>query len=648
MGNTKSTGFVDECYTRYEKDFQDDWIEESLEWDTIDNAQKSFRTGRDKMNLFALFCFLNIAKSLLGGEYIVSREKFDEVKANFQKYWDNEHLCPDMPGVDDEIIGIKQRLYRLYGLMDAHLKALFSSYTSFVVAVDEKLDYGKHVYLFKVETREPESTKGFRFFDYLRKLIIPLCEMEHYLEFSEETRGRVAVWIEQLKLISNEETDEGVKKVLSLAGHKARFMLKKLLREEDSFEVLVDCENKKVSRRSIGDLPEPLTYAFTCYERVHENKPYSEEEIHDIQIRLTERKDTFWDMVLLMDYYCTTDKSLMQIDNLLDCFEQKYQKLYRCRFHFAFDNHSICTLRNFMYNCRLAYKVRQDGYSVADLEADIERIKQLQSETFVNNFYPYKKAIDFLDNLIRKNINDRNLKFDYGKAISLYERYLSRFDANIEWCAAHKFYPIQLSNKECKIKVGDEILFIPSTITRPIDYKKLREIQAGYHSSLDYFKTSQISLKDREDAESIKDELRGIEKRYLEIGSILVGVVTFLFGTINIFTQSDATPQEMFRSILGLGLVLVIFACLIVIATERFWSDKHTSGRVTICGIIIGIYTTIIAVLAFSPKFPSHENVDEGTVVTDTIGNASDNTKRTDPIKLNQSKKAVEISQPKN
>ena len=647
MDKTERSIFVDNCYARYEQDFKDDWIED-LDWGTIDDAQKSFAIGRDKMCSFAMFCFVNIAKSLLGGEYIVSRAKFDVVKAGFQKYWDNEHLCPEMPGADAKIMEVKRRLYSLYGLLDAHLKALFSTYTSFVVAVDEKLDYCKHVYLFKVETREPETTKGFRFFDYLRKLIIPLCECEHYLEFSEHKREQVAVCIEQIKLISKEETDSDVKSVLFIAESKARFMLKKLLREGDSFEILVDCENKKVSRRSLGDIPEPLAHAFMCYERVHENKCYSDEEIHDIQIRIAGSKDSFWDMVLLMDYYCTTNKSIIQIDNLLDCFEQKYQKLYMRSFRFAFDNHAICTLRNFMYNCRLAYKTRQSDYSIANLESDIAKIEQLQSVTFVNNFYPYKKAIEFLDSLIRKNINARDLTFDYEKAISLYEKYIIKFDANIEWCSAHKFYPIQLTYKDCKVKVGDETLFIPSTITRPIDYKKLRELQAGYHSSLDYFRNSQISLKDKEDAESVKAELRGIEKRYLEIGSILVGIVTFLFGTINIFTQSDATPQEMFLSILGLGLVLVIFACLIVIATERFWSDKHSRGRVTMCGIVIGAYTAIIVLLAFNPKFPYSGKAEKPMVATDTLSTNVADIQKTDSTMLQPPLKRAEITRTKN
>lgn len=647
MDKTERSIFVDNCYIRYEQDFQDDWIED-LEWETIDEAQKSFAVGRDKMCDFAQFCFVNIAKSLLGGEYIVSRAKFNVVKANFQKYWDNEHLCPDMPGIEANIMEVKRRLYSLYGLLDAHLKALFSTYTSFVVAVDEKLDYCKHVYLFKVETREPESTKGFRFFEYLRKIIIPLCEWEHYLEFSEHKREQVAVCIEQIKLISKEETDAEVKAVLALAEYKARFMLKKLLREEDSFEILVDCENKKVSRSSLGELPGPLAYAFMCYERVHENKRYSDEEIHDIQIRLAGNKDLFWDMVLLMDYYCTTDKSIIQIDNLLDCFEQKYQKLYMRSFRFAFDNHAICTLRNFMYNCRLAYRTRQPDYSVTDLESDIANIEQLQSVTFVNNFYPYKKSIEFLDNLIRKNINARNLTFDYEKAISLYKKYLSKFDANIEWCSAHKFYPIQLTNKDCKVQVGNDTLFIPSTITRPIDYKKLRELQSGYHSNVDYFRNALISLKDKEDAESVKAELKGIEKRYLEIGSILVGVVTFLFGTINIFTQNNSTPQEMFRSILGLGLVLVIFSCLIVILTEKFWSDKHSRGRVAICGVVITVYTILITILAFNPKYPSASEAKSDSGVKESLSTKVDEVKKTDSTVLHLPLRKVEITRPKN
>ena len=205
----------------------------------------------------------------------------------------------------------------------------------------------------------------------------------------------------------------------------------------------------------------------------------------------------------------------------------------------------------------------------------------------------------------------------------------------------HKFYPIQLTFNECVVEIDQIKLILPSTITRPIDYKRLREEQYKFHSDLDFFKTSQIYLKDREDTETLKTELRNIEKRYLEIGSILVGIVTFLFGSINIFTQQDAMPEEMFHSALGLGLVLVIFAALIVIVAEKFWNTKPNYGRITLCSIITLVYTLIIASLAFNASFPSYH--DEGSVVNDSI-----DIEQTDSVLRNQPAVVVTAAHAKN
>lgn len=240
------------------------------------------------------------------------------------------------------------------------------------------------------------------------------------------------------------------------------------------------------------------------------------------------------------------------------------------------------------------------------------KIEAIHSDTIVNNFYPYKKAITFIIAKIQEKVESRDLNFDYEETIALLEKYLKKFDDNIEWCELHKFYPIQLPFKECIIKNGVDYMILPSSVTRPIDYKHLKEEQSNYHTCLDNFKTSLIYLKDKKDIQSVKEEVKGIEKRYLEIGGILIGIVTFLFGTINIFTQSAISAQEMFRSILGLGMVLVLFASLLIIVIENYWNTATNKVRVGFCSVIVVVYTLLTAWLAFSSSYiTSNANVNE-------------------------------------
>ena len=294
---------------------------------------------------------------------------------------------------------------------------------------------------------------------------------------------------------------------------------------------------------------------------------------------MTDIRVSFRDMALLMDFYCTNNMSIRQIDNLLNRFNKHYKQLFHKGYHSCFDNHALGTLRNFMYNCRLSYKTRQPSYDITQLTNDIAEVEMIQSETLVNNFYPYKKAVEYLIKIISQRIEARDLNFDYNNYIFKLESYLKKFDDNIEWCEAHKFYPIQLPFKECIVNIDGNRLFIPSSITRPIDYKKLRQCREKFYNNLDFFKTSQIYIKDRQDTELLRKELKSTEKRYLEIGGVLIGVVTFLFGTINIFTQKECTPQEMYHSVLGLGIVLVLFAALILFVAESCWGIKKSIGN---------------------------------------------------------------------
>lgn len=617
------TPFVKKCIDAYECKFPEDWIETKYQWDSIQDAIDAMSKIQREVTDFIRNCFVNIARSLLRGEYIVNRTVFEETKVSFEKYWSKEHFCPPKEDENQEIFQRRSSAYKLYELLDSHLNALFRTYTTFVTSVDEKLEYSKHIYLFKVETAEPQVLQDFHYFLLLRKLIIPLCEIEHHLEFSDEVREQVAVYIEQLSMASEDEVDKDCKTILDLAMAKGRFILRKLLRPGDTFEILIN-SNKKVINREKLILPETLVPFFSFYENIHENCPYNESEMNNCQLRIYKKTNSLLDIAILMDYYCSMGKSKEQIENLLNTFNARYNKLFQKGYKSKFDNHSLCTLRNFIYNCRLSYLVKQEDFTIDDLKDEMLKIETVHSETFVSNFYPYKKAISFLISKIQEMVESRNLDFDYDNAISLLEKYIQKFDDNIEWCELHKFYPIQLPFKECIIRIDDDSVIIPSSVTRPIDYKHLREEQSKFHNNLDNFRTSRIYLNDKKDIQTVKEEVKGFEKRYLELGSILVGIVTFLFGTINIFTQSTSSATEMFRSTLGLGTVLIIFASLMIIVIDNYSNtstnkNNSNTSRVWSCSIIILIYTALLIWLAVNPSFIKDANAQSVQDTTEII-----------------------------
>lgn len=588
---------INACIKEYEDTFQDDWIEQ-LDWSTDDSAKESLRRGRAKIAKFQRFCFVRISKSLLGGEYVTFKNSFESTKNKFEQYWTQEHFC--LQNKENEFaFSLKSALYRQYEILDNYLRTLFYDYTAFIISINERIDYANHEYIFKAKSLPTFFLDNFQYFTILREVIFPLCYSEQHLSLSNKNIKRITILLQELEQIKSDETDEECKLVYTLAIYKATFILKKLLKKTDSFEVLVDITKKKITRANLPSIPYELEQFFSYYENIHEDQPYQEDEMIDYQISMSEHDGSFLKMARLMHYYCSQTKSLQQIENLLDKFESKFHKLYNKSIKHKFDKYALCTLRNFMYNCRLSYKIKQKDYTINSLQKDINVIEGLQGETFVKNFYPYKKAIEFLIEKLKRLIEERNVQFDYENAISLLEKYLTAFDENILWCSTHCFYPIQLTLKECVIYVDDEQLILPSSISRPVDYDKLRSEQEKFRSDIGYIRNSLIYIKDKKDTNAIKNELNSIEKRYLEVGGILTGIITFLFGTINIFTQNTSNPHHLLFATLNLGIILVIFATLLVIVIES-WKENGKIIKMTICGIIFILYTAILCYITFS------------------------------------------------
>lgn len=579
------------CIKEYENTFQDDWIEQ-LDWSTEDSAKESLIKGRERIAKFQRFCFVRISKSLLGGEYITFKDSFEKAKNKFEQYWTQEHFCPQ--NKENEIaFSLKNALYQQYEILDNYLRSLFYDYTAFIISINERIGYANHEYIFKAKSLPVFSLDNFQYFKILREVIFPLCHSEQHLSLSNKNLKRITILLQELEQIKSNEIDEECKLVYTLAIYKATFILKKLLKKTDSFEVLIDITKKNITRTNLPPIPFELEQLFSYFENIHEDQPYRENEMIDCQISISKGHGTFLEMARLMHYYCSQAKSMQQIENLLNQFESKFNRIYNKSIKHEFDKYALCTLRNFMYNCRLSYKMRQKNYTVDALQKDMTEIEGLQGETLVKNFYPYKKAIEFLIDILKRLIEERNVKFDYGEAISLLEKYLRAFDENILWCSTHCFYPIQLTLKECVICINGEQLILPSSISRPVDYDKLRNKREKYRSDIDYIRNSLIYIKDKKDTNAIKEELNSIEKRYLEVGGILTGIITFLFGTINIFTQNTSNPHHLLLATLNLGILLVIFATLLIIVIEA-WKGNIKKTKVTICCIIFIVYTILL------------------------------------------------------
>ena len=616
MSNNNAYRHIHLCKTEYEKEFPDDWIDK-LDWSSANNAEGSFKLGQKKISEFHKICFINVAHSLLGGEYLFSIGSHRRAQKVFEHYWTQEHYCSNA-GEDAYSFSLKEKLYNQYELLDNYIRELFDDYTAFIISINEKIEPISHKYIFKATTNPPLLNDGNNYFRVLKELIFPLCSIEHHLSFSKKNLERITILLENLKHEKDKETDERCKNILQLAIYKASFILKKLLRKGDSFEILIDLRKSEITRHSLPSFPTKIDELFSYFENIHEDQPCTESVITKNQLDIFGGKGSFMQIVHLMNYYCAEKGSRRQIEKLLNDFDKKYTGIYNTAIKHNFDKHALCTLRNFMYNCKLSYALKQEDYTIEKLRGDIEIIENIQEETSIRNFYPYQKAIEFLLTKVKSKIDKRDTSFNYNDTIKLLDSYMENFDKNINWCQNHCFYPVQLLLNECIVTVESDKVFLPSSISRPIDYGKLLKVREVFRADIEFIRNSVIYIKDKIDTESIKEELKNIEKRYLEIGGILIGIVTFLFGSIKIVSHPAASPQQLSESAMWLGVILVIFALLLVLVIEN-WKGKVNKTRVAICGILLGIYTIIICTFVFSSNRTIDNKQNEAQELTETI-----------------------------
>lgn len=595
MSNTNAYQHIHLCKTEYEKEFPDDWIDK-LDWSSS-NAEESFKLGQKKISDFHRICFIYVSQSLLGGEYIYSIKSHNRAKQVFERYWTQEHYC-SRSSEDDFSFSLKEKLYNQYELLDNCIKDLFYDYTSFIISINEKIEPISHKYIFKATTNPPILNTGNKYFRLLKDLIFPLCYIEHHLSFSKKNLERITVLLERIKYEKSRETDERCLKVFQLAVYKGSFILKKLLRKDDSFEILVDLQKTEITRNGIVGFTPYIEELFSYFENIHEDQPSTETVVKRNQQSIHEGRGSFKQIAHLMNYYCTEGGSKQQVERLLGDFDQKYTNIYAKSITHNFDKYALCTLRNFMYNCQLSFLLQKNECTIEDLCDKIDQIENIQEETRIRNFYPYKKAIGFLIKKTKTKIEERDTTFDYNNTIKLLDSYLGKFDKNIDWCKSHCFYPVQLLLNECIVYIENDKLFLPSSISRPIDYEKLERVRESFRVDIEYIRNSVIYIKDKIDTETIKEELKNIEKRYLEIGGVLIGVVTFLFGSINIFSQKTSTPEHLLESTIWLGVILIIFALLLFIIIEN-WKGTISKAKIVICGILLAIYAIILGIFMF-------------------------------------------------
>ncbi len=578
--------------TEYKSSFPIDWIED-LDWSTYALAKKSCDQGCRLISEFRKITFISIAASLLSCEYIDKDYYFDKVNAEMRTYWEQDHVT--LKGKNAKINQLKANLTADYERLDNELRFLFDKYGIVLRTVREKLIESSTMCIFTATSYPTLSENLQDYISALCHLIIPICLFEHQLPYGvDRIRELVTIYV-QMDLKAQGEVDDQCKSLFKLGLYKTAFILKKTLSDDSKYSYYLD-NTEYIVTRDLFDLPEPINEHFNTFKIFNEDASYNKDEIQNIQNKCFAKTATIKEYIKLFDYYRKNAKQQKQLDNVLNEFKELYNTSTNSLAD-GFDLYAWRTMLNYLYNCRLSYILnhRKKKPDFDELILLVSEIDMLQQQTNIHNFYPYKKGIEYLISLIKNNISQRR-NIDYNEQVSTLETLIDNYESSLDWCKTHNFYPIQLTLSDCVVSGLEQTLVLPSTFSKPIDYSKQFNSLSEFKSELRFIKESLQLFENTAELNTIKRSLQDSEKRFKEIGGIFVGAITFLFGTINIFTNEKASPSQMFVSTLGLGLLLVIFAILMMFVSNKWeWrSFKSWTIAIALC-----MYTLILCFIIF-------------------------------------------------
>lgn len=561
----------------FKQKFPVGWIDQ-LNWS--ENKNQQLRTGLASILDFQIKLFENLSKLILSGDQLVSETNcLDELLI-----LSTEDIVPD------EGKSLKSRLQTRFAelLIDIHDSLYLVKYHK-DLTTDRYKPQGAKVLVRAIPFKINRENRSI----YVSLLddICHACWAEYLFSYDEDYISDLLMLREKLKESKKGKADI-VNTIIEITINKISLLLSKLsvFSKDKKITYNFDFHEDTISL-SMDDLYEENDFRryfldFMDVERISSEKILSwQEDSQEDDIKM-------WHLVFLMRYYVKKTKSREQIDNLIPLFEKHYKDNTKDKSENIVNRFACRSGRNYMYNSRFSYHCQSEkDYSFKQMKLDLAEIEKIQNETFIFNYHPYQKAIDYTKRHLSKCI-ERNESTETIESILVFLKdCYEKFKNNVEWCKANQPYLMQLRFNFATITDRGIDVFYPSTFCRPLRFHKLDEsIQkiSNDIASLEY----QVShYSDRLEFLEAKGKIDNMEKKNLETMSLVITVTTFLVGLLSIFIgNSDVSIFTKMEYVTALGLILLLFDCF----GYFMLSNLAKKYKAYICGFLTALFIFMI------------------------------------------------------
>lgn len=282
-----------------------------------------------------------------------------------------------------------------------------------------------------------------------------------------------------------------------------------------------------------------------------------------------------------------------------------------------FDTFALNKIKNYVSNNIFSEAIRNISYEINIeevenlIESDIKKIKIIQNESFLNNFFPYFKICDFLNNYIEKKIdkislnnNDSEQSIEcIDKSLKLLKKYFEIFKINLKWSKVHLNYSYQLPFNECLKKheiSGLKInVFSSSTFSLPIEFEKYDEFEKYTEA---YFLRIENEIKSlnnlnsfikifKKDRDELQEDIKNNSKKNIELLGIFSAIIALLFqGAYT--SNSDVTYENKLYTFITMFIVLISFLLML----RAFLSKKYEKNELITIKIISFLIIPILLI----------------------------------------------------
>jgi hypothetical protein len=599
------------------KDIYDQIPSSANKFDAFSDALKI----KEEEFLLEIFTFLNY--SVLEGEYL--GEDFSTEINKLISLVDTFFQFPDLSFIENtteegrytEYLSDTKFLYSFKQCLEE-----YSKNKDFIDGIIQKLD---KILVFNLSDRSHNIIEDLKFekkdFELILSTIflenLTLSRKEFTLRNNEENLEillNLNISFKQC-LVKFPFPDNQIKFIIDVLTDKTTFLIRKLIIRKNQE---LNSENQYYVASGVENSFSLETHLY-IFEQFNKWDDYSQthylSEKNDVYVRKLKSfqnfQENYWDRHRLIKIAKDFDKKIKVLEEIkLDNIQISDT---------TFNKYSRKISENYVQNCALSCSVEKEKEKISIefnfeefLEKEKERIKEIQSKSVIENFFPYKKLTEFIIEYITHISNElkkgERLKKELIKKIEIATKHLEeitkKYKTNLSWCRNHFFYAYQLPFEECllKYKVNDDTtlnVFSPSSFCLPLDYDSLLKEIEGLERKIENGKQEIKNLQnfsilfDRLDIKLItqEKELENGKIKNIELLGIFSAIIALLFQGVNT-AQSSERFEFKFLTFVTMFVVLCSFLLLL---RHFLYKEENTIKTIKWFSIyLLGVMITII------------------------------------------------------